>query len=432
MRPVAPSRGRAPGLPARVSRRLASLAAALMVVAVLLLTLWPLPEQAYRASLSPVTCLVCGGQGAQDVFQNIIMLLPLGLALGLAGVRPLKAALGAFALALLVEVLQYTVVSGRDASLSDVLTNTTGAALGAALAPHLPTALRPGRRAASRLAGAGIALWAAAWLFGAWAVEGSVGAGSWRGRFPGDLPDAPTLSGEAISASIGAAPLGLVPRSLPVEVEQAFARDSFELDVHVRPGPPVAWRENVVTIIDVREDAGDANNNLVLVLNRVRARALLSFRINAATVRLRTPSFNLGTAFDVPPGGDVTLAVSRSRGTLRAAAERGGRSLVTEYRIGPELLWGVLAPRTPQPGLPWRLESFLWASALLAVAGYWAGRARSARIIALVFAASISLQFLTPRFFAVAPQSPLGWSMLLGGLLAGYLLGRQSPRLPTD
>jgi len=42
------------------------------------------------------------------------------------------------------------------------------------------------------------------------------------------------------------------------------------------------------------------------------------------------------------------------------------------------------------------------------------------------------VQLLTPRLFAVAPQSPLGWTMLLGGLLAGFLLGRQSPRLPTD
>ena len=49
-----------------------------MVVAILLATLWPLPEQAYRASLSPVACLVCGDQGMQDVIQNVLMLLPLG------------------------------------------------------------------------------------------------------------------------------------------------------------------------------------------------------------------------------------------------------------------------------------------------------------------------------------------------------------------
>jgi len=403
-----------------------------MVVAVLFLTLWPLPEQAYRSSLSPVTCLVCGDQGVQDVIQNIIMLLPLGLALGLAGVRPRMAALGAFGLAVLVESLQYTVITGRDASLSDVITNTAGAALGAAIAPHLPTLLRPGRRAAATLGITATALWAAAWLFGAWALQGNIGAGHWRGRFPGDMPDAPALNGEATRASISSAPIGLVPVSLPAEVEQGFARDSFTLRVEAKPGPPIAWRENVVTIIDFRDDGGDANNSLVMTLNRVRTRALLTFRINAARVRLRIPSFNLGPAFDVAPGGDVTLQVSRARGTLRADIQRGGQSLVTEYRIGPELLWSVMAPRTPWPGLPWMIEAFLWGAVLLGIAGYWSGRARSAGILVLVLAASVSVQLLTPRLFAVAPQSPLGWTMLLGGLLAGFLLGRQSPRLPTD
>ena len=141
-----------------------------------------------------------------------------------------------------------------------------------------------------------------AWLFGAWALEGNIGAGNWRGRFPGDLPDAPALNGEAVRASIGDAPIALVPVTLPAEVEQGFARDSFTLRVEVRPGPPIAWRENVVTIIDFRDNGGDANNSLVMTLNRVRTRALLTFRINAARVRLRTPSFNLGPAFDVPPG----------------------------------------------------------------------------------------------------------------------------------
>lgn len=397
-----------------------------MVAAVLLLTLWPLPEQAYRSSLSPVTCLVCGDQGVQDVIQNIIMLLPLGLALGLAGVRPGRVALGAFGLAVLVETLQYTVVTGRDASLSDVLTNTAGAALGAAIAPHLPALLRPGRRAAAILAVLATVFWASAWLFGAWALQGDIGAGNWRGRFPGDLPDAPALNGEAIRASISDAPFGLVPVTLPATVEQGFARDSFTLRVEARPGPPIAWRENVVTLIDFRDDGGDANNHLVMTLNRVRTRALLTFRINAARARLRVPSFNLGPAFDAPPGGDVSLQVSRLRGTLRADVQRGGQALVTEYRIGPELLWSVMAPRTPWPGLPWMVEAFLWAAGLLGVGGYWAGRARSVGIYVFVVAAAVSVQLLTPHVFAVAPQSLLGWTMLLGGLTVGAVLGHRT------
>ena len=426
MRPVVPSRGRAPGPRYRVSRRTAFLAAALSVVAILLATLWPLPNQAYRASLLPVTCLVCGDQGMQDVIQNVLMLLPLGLFLGLAGVRPGRAALAGFVLSFLVESLQYTVVAGRDASLSDVITNTAGAALGAALAPHLPSLMRPGRRVAARLALAAGLVWAGAWAFGAWSLEGNSGAGHWRGRFPNDLPDAPALSGDAVRASISGAPLGLAPARLPVEVEEGFARDSFTLRVEVRPGPPIAWRENVVTIIDFRGDGSDAYNSLVMVLNRVQRRALLSFRINAARVRLRTPSFNLGPAFDVPPGRDVKLEVSRARGMLRAAVDRDGRAFATEYRIGPELLWAVMAPRTPQPGLEWMIEAFLWPAALLLAGGYWTGRSGS-RGVALLAVFLVALgQAATPRLFSVAEQSPLGWAMLFGGLVLGALVGRRS------
>ena len=407
-----------------MSRRTALLAAGLTVIAILLLTLWPLPEQAYEASLSPVSCLVCGDQGLQDVLQNVLLLVPLGFFLGLAGIRPGRAALAGLALSVIVETLQYFVVTGRDAAISDVITNTAGTALGAALAPHFATLLRPGRRAAAGLGFLTTLVWTGLWLFGGWALEGDIGAGQWRGRFPGDLPDAPALSGEALQATISGAPLGLVPASLPPEVEQRFGRDSFDLRVVIQPGPPIAWRENVVTIIDVTPVRHEGNNRLVLTLNRVRTRALLSYRINAARVRLRTPSFSFGDAFDVPPGGTATLDVSRSRGNLRGTADRDGKTLIADYRIAPELLWAVLAPRTPEPGVRWRLEPFLWAAGMLTVAGYWSGRSRSPVVLMFVFCWVVLVQVVTPRLFAVAEQSPIGWTMLLAGLILGTAAGR--------
>ena len=420
-----PSRGRAPAPRCRVSRRSALLAAALTVTAILLLTLWPLPEQAYQASLSPVSCLVCGDQGMQDVFQNVLLFVPLGFFLGLAGLRPGRAALAGLALSAIVETLQYLVVAGRDAAVSDVITNTAGSALGAALAPHFSTLLRPGRRTAAGLGILTTLVWSGLWLFGGWALEGDIGAGQWRGRFPGDLPDAPALSGTAVQANISGAPLGLAPASLPLEVEQRFGRDSFDLHVAIQPGPPIAWRENVVTIIDVTPVRHEGNNRLVLTLNRVGTRALLSYRINAARVRLRTPSFSFGHAFDVPVGHTATLDVSRSRGNLRGTADRDGNRLITDYRIAPELLWAVLAPRTPEPGVRWRIEPFLWAAGVLAVAGYWSGRSRSHVVLMFVFFWVVLVQVVTPRLFAVAEQSPLGWSMLLAGLILGTVAGRR-------
>lgn len=410
-------------------RRTAFLAAVFILAAILLLTLWPLPEQAAQADRSPITCLVCGDQGMQDVLQNVLMLLPLGLALGLGGVRPRTAALGAFLLSLAVETLQYTVVTGRDASLSDVLTNTAGAFLGAWLAPHLPLLLRPSRRAAGPMAVGAVLLWAGAWLFGAWAISTDPGRGGWRGRVANDLPGTPPFNGEVVAAFLDGTPLAVAPARMPPGVEQAFARDSFVLEGSVRPGPAIALRENIVTVIDAPREGASAGN-LVMVFNRAATVGVIGFRVNAARLLLRTPSFPLGRIFNVPVHEEVRFHVARTSGMLRALAQGVGPELATEYRLGPELLWSVLSPRTPQPSTLWKLESFLWAAGLLGIAGFWGARSGRAGVPLAVLLVAVVVQLIVPRLQPVSAQSPLGWIMLLAGLLAGAVLGHRSVRPP--
>lgn len=427
MRPVVPSRGHASHHTLSVRRRTALLAASFTVGAILLLTLWPLPEQAWQAAQSPLSCLVCGDQGLQDVIQNVIMLVPLGLLLALGGVRPRTAALLALLLSCAIEFLQYTVVTGRDASLSDVITNTAGAFLGALLAPHLSLFLRPSRRAALNLALAAAGLWAAAWAFGAWAITTDPGRGGWRGRVSNDLPGAPPFNGEVVAAFLDGTALAPAPAALPPEVEQAFARDSFVLEGSVRPGPAIALRENIVTVIDTPSGAGPANGNLVMLFNRASTVGILGYRVNAARLRLRTPSYPLGRIFNVPVGEEVRFRIARTAGSIHASAQGMGPELTAEYRLGPELLWSVMAPRTPQPTGIWNVEAFLWAAALLAVAGYWGARAGKPLVPGLLIVIAVAVQIAVPRIQPVAPQSLLGWVMLLGGLAVGLLSARKSP-----
>lgn len=408
-------------------REAARWAAAAAVILVLLLTLWPLPEQAYRASLSPVTCLVCGEQGVQDVFQNILMLLPLGLALGLAGLAPGRAAVFGLFLALFVESMQYWVITGRDASLSDVVTNSLGTWLGASLAPHLPLLLGPAPRAARRLGLAAALGFAALWTFGAWAIGTDAGSGGWRGRFPGDMPDAPALNGQALAARVNGAELSAIPRALPSTVEGEFAAGRLSLQGAITVGPPIAWRENVITVIDVDPARTEGNNRLVVVLNRVGTRALLAYRIKAADVRLRTPNFNFGPMFDVPPGERVEFAIEHGPGRITGTSSGAGREVATSFRLAPEMLYSILAPRSPRPDLAWAVESLLWAMLVLVVAGYWAGRAGTGTVAGVALLA-ISTQLVVPMLFPVASQTPLGWAMLLGGLLLGALAGHRARR----
>jgi hypothetical protein len=396
-----------------------------MAVLVMLLTLWPLPEQSYRSSLSPVTCLVCGDQGMQDVLQNVLMLIPFGLALGLAGARASRAALLGFLLALTVESLQYWVVTGRDASLSDLLTNTLGTWLGASLAPQLPTLLRPAVQASRRLGVCAALLWCVLWVFGAWVIGNNVGAGGWRGRVANDFPDVPPLSGEVRVASVDGVPLQVVPAALPSHVEAAFARQAFVLEASIRPSEPVARRENVITVIDTRNDGSSYLNHVVLVVNRAREWAVLHFRMNAAGLRLRTPSFAFGPVFQ--PGVDVDLRVKRQEGSLVGTWSGPLAGQVT-FRLAPELLYSAVAPRSPSPRLLWRVEVFLWAALLLGAAGYWASRGRSWPAVAGLVVLAVGTQVAVPMVFPVARQSTLGWFMLFGGLLLGAFIGLKSLR----
>src|SRR2546426_3423407 len=91
----------------------------------------------------PILCVLCGDGALADGVLNAALFLPLGAALSVAGWRPWRTiALGAL-LSCGVETAQF-VIPGRDPSLSDVLFNTLGTALGIALARSASTLWRPG------------------------------------------------------------------------------------------------------------------------------------------------------------------------------------------------------------------------------------------------------------------------------------------------
>ena len=82
---------------------------------------------------TPFWCLTCGDFALADAVANVVLFVPLGWALGRARVPPIVGLAALVATTITVEWLQYTVVPGRDASLSDILTNPVGAAIGMAV-----------------------------------------------------------------------------------------------------------------------------------------------------------------------------------------------------------------------------------------------------------------------------------------------------------
>src|SRR5882724_7729315 len=122
-------------------------------------TLVPHPENAALVARTPIWCLACGDLGLLDVLLNVLLFIPLGAGLRLLGRSWRQVTLLGAALSFAIETAQYFAISGRDASLGDLLTNTAGAALGALLAASWRVWLVPTPRSARLLSLAAALIW---------------------------------------------------------------------------------------------------------------------------------------------------------------------------------------------------------------------------------------------------------------------------------
>jgi hypothetical protein len=112
------------------------------------------PESGLRPSF---TCLACGPEGGADVTLNIVLFLPLGIALALLGKSPLRAMLIGALISLCVECAQRAgFPPGRVANITDLLTNTSGTLIGATVTWYRHHLISPTPKLARALAVAGI------------------------------------------------------------------------------------------------------------------------------------------------------------------------------------------------------------------------------------------------------------------------------------
>ena len=114
-------------------------ALALVLAAILSVTLYPASGEPTHPL---VWCIVCGEGGTADVILNIILFLPLGGVLALLGVPRNRAWIAGTLLSGMIECAQLG-IPGRDSSLGDVLSNSTGTILGFILAGWVLLRLRP-------------------------------------------------------------------------------------------------------------------------------------------------------------------------------------------------------------------------------------------------------------------------------------------------
>jgi hypothetical protein len=367
----------------RVGRAL-SLAAALLVAAA---TLTPVPVGPEDATLGP-WCLVCGRLGGADVVSNVLLFLPLGLGLGLAGAGWRRAGVIALLGSVGIELAQHFAIPGRFGTLSDVLANATGGILGALAARTRHVWLRPGARAAAVLATASALGWLGILAFSAWALRRDPTPGPW----PPAVPTHPFATGygwfdgRVERASIDGMPVGHRGTG-PVVVSAATGRD-VALAARVRGG------EDSDEYVPMLFLTGRTGGMEAMIGQRDRD---LVFRVHlrAAALRLRSPQATLRGEYAYR--SDDTATVQRvwaraSRDSLVVGVERDdGRTRSQVVHLTPTRGWSLLLPFVRADGPEQNVVSTLWIAALLLPSGYWlaawgaaARRAEAAAVAGLV------------------------------------------------
>jgi hypothetical protein len=402
-------------------RKAGLIALAAGAVAVALLTLLPHPGQEELVRATPPACLVCGALGGVDVILNVILFIPIGLGLGLLGVPwPLAAAAGLGASGL-VELLQMKVVAGRDASLSDLLTNSAGAILGAGLGRHWRSLLFP----SSRTAGALAAGWGLAWL----ALATATGSGlhpvptgtAWYGQWAPDLGHLDRFRGEVLSARAGGAPLPPGRQEDSRAWEERLTSPGFAVLASVRTGTPPDHLAPVVSVFD-------ADQREVLLLGQWGGDLVYRVRMAPARLRLRNPAVRLPGGLEAPPGSEVGIAggTSGPRFVLASDGPGGARSRVIPF--SPHWTWALLFPYDYALGPEAGALTALWLFGLLLPLGWWAARAGrggpwGAALVVVLGVAGLR------ALLGFDPAPPGEWLGAGAGIVLGLLLARGARRV---
>jgi len=114
--------------------------------------------------------LIEGDEGIAEILQNVLLFIPLGVALALGNPRTLRNIAAGALLSLAVEFTQQW-IPGRDPSVGDLVFNTLGTAVGVLLVRTAPTWLWPPAGRAAWLSLASAALAATVWLGTGWLLQ---------------------------------------------------------------------------------------------------------------------------------------------------------------------------------------------------------------------------------------------------------------------
>ena len=365
------------------------------------LTLRGSPGSAAAVAATPWWCLACGPMAGADLFQNLLLFLPLGLVLGLARWRWTGSALLLLAIPIGIEVTQALLRTGRDAALGDVLANAAGGLLGWWLGAGGLTRLARW----PLLAPTAVTLFLSQLTLTAFLGQPTpVGPAPWQLRLNPVSSHRPTYIGQIQEVSLGGTRLRA--DSLPAPASMAAA-GSF--------GASFVWDTTGGSSLTPILRLDDARGWEIFSVDR-RDRAVgMTLRTRAGALRLRNPVFRV-PAGSATPGEMLSADLSFGRGEIRATIS-GDSSLTLVLPWGAQHGWVFINPFTPvqhsTAAWQWWTRAWLFGWGLVIAAVSW----HAARRWPWMLIATVGLWLLTHLAGAGATwldevALALGWVLL--------------------
>jgi hypothetical protein len=359
-------------------------------------------------------CVGCSELGTLDLLYNIALFLPLGVLLGLRGVRAGRGLLLAATLSTVIELLQLA-IPGRDPSIGDIVANSLGGALGVPLA-RAPATLR--RLTASQLR---VLAWSAVLIswgviaLGAWAITVPVPIADYYVQWKPDRVGYAHFGGELHAFEVNGFELQAATR-VPAA---RFPSEYFSVGPHVRARlTPGESHAGIAMIARLVLEYGE-----FVMLGRQGDALVVRYRSHAPRLGMRSPVLALAGAFDTNTTAELVVdVIKRGEQVEMRATWAGARAphIVRHDRLTAARFWATLLPL--DRGFAATFAAFgdiVWMLLLSVPTGCAAWRAYrgSRRLVAP------AAQLGGVALFAATLQPALWWWPAWLGLCAGVLIG---------
>ena len=391
-----------------------------------MMTMTPHPRNVELVAQTPLWCLLCGSLAGMDIILNVMLFVPYGFGLRLAGWPRGRVLLAGFATTLLVETTQYFFVPGRDASLGDLITNTAGGLVGMVLAERFVRLVRPEPRRAGWLAGVAAAIWLLLQAVTAWGVGVSLPEHPYWGQRAPELGQFDRFRGVVTEARLADEPMPSTRLPDTPTVRERLLAGAGIAALAVS-GPPTARLAPIVSVFDETQQE-------IILLGQSGTDLFFRMHTRAWTLGLRGPALRLPRVLPPDSGRPFAASGRLTGGYLEASADTGAGPVSRSLALTPSWGWSLFIPLDHYAfGENVRWLTALWLAGLLFPVGYWAARAQTGPtsrlcgplLIGLLIAAGLAG---AGALFHLPPVHWSEWAAAGGGAGAGWALGRGSVR----